>query len=421
MKTTREAVPLHSVEAERSALGAMFFGDRAADEVEAIVRPEDFFLDAHRKIFSIMRRIRYGKAVDPVVLKRELIAKGMFDGVGGEEALIRLMEDVPSPSNAARYAQIVKENAVLREMEARAFAFLRELRDDRDTSAKIAQAQAIGDGLSMSNPVRHISAIDLTYDHQGVTTGFDGLDGITDTRGWPDEQIGVIQADTNVGKTAMAIGCLVSALEAGHRCLYATFADLNAEQLAKRILRNLTGRSRRPSWTPNSLEGHLELEQQQQAFDAAAEKLRDPLGGYDLEVYDATDLATGYDIETFLSWLHMRQKQDPFRIVFIDYAQELSSRDRVADGMVAQMVVCAQKVNRAARALKIPIVVLSQVTTVDGQSKTMYSRAWEQKAGMVVEISRDQDDLHLKKNRFGPKGQHIPVILDKTHVKFIEA
>jgi hypothetical protein len=104
----------------------------------------------------------------------------------------------------------------------------------------------------------------------------------------------------------------------------------------------------------------------------------------------------------------------------VDYAQEITTRDRKADSLVSQQQIVAAKINRAARQLKIPFVVGSQITITDRVSKTMYSRAWEQKAGLVIEIPKEADHLFVKKNRFGPKDQKIPVRFNQEHIRFEE-
>jgi hypothetical protein len=95
----------------------------------AIVREDDFYRDAHRRIFrAIARLAARGTAIDPVTVKDELALAGDLDAAGGQAAVPALLDGVPLSANAQHYAQIVAEKsrdrAALRATEGfqRAFA-----------------------------------------------------------------------------------------------------------------------------------------------------------------------------------------------------------------------------------------------------------------------------------------------------------
>ena len=118
VKSPQRLARFGAVPALSSALGSMLFGERAADEVLAILEEEDFYRPAHREIYRAMRQLqRESKAIDLVTVKQELVRRAKLDDVGGEEHLIRIAEFVPSPANAGHYAKIVLENATLRRLE----------------------------------------------------------------------------------------------------------------------------------------------------------------------------------------------------------------------------------------------------------------------------------------------------------------
>lgn len=408
--------PLHNLEAEKSFLGCFLIAKPKMLRVMAdAARPEWFFYEPHRMTCSAFQfLIGRDGALDALLFKRYLETANRLDDVGGDEFIIGLAEAVPSLANWKHYLGIVRENWVRRELERRATGLLRDLRSDVDTSDLIAASQKLGENLSLTSPACPIGSVDLDTKAGGVTTGFESLDELVEARGFTNGQLAIIQADTNVGKSTLMIGCLVSAAMKNHRCLYATFADLDASQLGRRVIKHLSGWGTRP---------YANLEAQAD-YDAARLRIQNPdpfADMLEIDVYDAADQTAGYDIESFLSWLFEAHAEKPYAICFVDYAQELSTRDKSADSMVAQQKICASKITRAARALNIPFVVGSQVTITDKVSKTMYSRAWEQKAGMVIEIPNEQTHLWVKKNRFGPKNQQIPVAFNQTHVRFEEA
>lgn len=412
--TFDEMVPLHSVEAEKSFLGAMFYHKaKTLKSACDAARPEWFFMAAHQTYLRVMQALVARDGIfDATTFKRGLIESGQLEETGDEAYLIEVAEAVPSPANWKLYLSIVRENWIRREIERRCMALARDCRTDLETTDLIAAATQVASNLSSGAAALPIQEIEIETP-KGVSTGFEGLDDIMETRGFANGQLSIIQADTNGGKSALMVGCLVSAANAERRCLYATFADLDGGQLTRRILKNLCGWSQRPT---------ISLEKQADYDEALAKIQSSPQfgDGFDIEFYDAADQAQSYDVEGFLAWLYDIQNDRPFEIVFMDYAQEIVTRDRKADSLVAQQQIVAAKINRAARQLKIPFVVGSQITITDKVSKTMYSRAWEQKAGLVIEIPKEATYLLVKKNRFGPKDQQIPVRFNQERIAFEE-
>ena len=191
-----ELVPLHSVEAEMSALGSMLYGERAADEVLAILDEEDFYRPAHREMYRAMRQLqRESKAIDLVTLKQELVRRGKLEDVGGEEHLIRIAEFVPSPANAAHYAHIVLENATLRRLEDACHEIVKVVRDpDLTTDEKVNEAERevyevggrrLGKDFSLMRDLARDVLLDIDSivesgeETLGLTSGFSDLDALT--------------------------------------------------------------------------------------------------------------------------------------------------------------------------------------------------------------------------------------------------
>lgn len=142
-------VALHSVEAERATLGATMYDSRFADAMLEALRDSDFFLSKHRLIFKAIRALRKaGSPIDLVTLNAAIMGKGLIDAIGGSEYLIELAHIVPSPANVGVYAGIVKENAVLRQMERAGVEVAKLVRDhDLSTTEKVEQFRAlIGNG-----------------------------------------------------------------------------------------------------------------------------------------------------------------------------------------------------------------------------------------------------------------------------------
>ena len=100
----------HNLDAERSVLGAVLLDNEAFNTAIAIITPEAFFRDAHRRIFERMVQLTERRsAIDFVTLREELSKSGEIEEVGGAAYLASLVDGVPRATNVEYYARIVKE------------------------------------------------------------------------------------------------------------------------------------------------------------------------------------------------------------------------------------------------------------------------------------------------------------------------
>src|SRR5688572_19162953 len=107
----------HNLDAERSVLGAILVDNEAFNTAAQIIDPNDFFRDAHRRIFERMIQLNERRdAIDFVTLKEELGRAGDLDAVGGPAYVASLADGVPRATNVEYYARIVKEKATLRNL-----------------------------------------------------------------------------------------------------------------------------------------------------------------------------------------------------------------------------------------------------------------------------------------------------------------
>src|SRR5688572_13102954 len=107
----------HNLEAERSVLGAILLHNDAFNLAAEVIDAQDFFRDAHRRIFDKMVRLaERGDAIDLVTLKEELGRSGDLDEVGGPAYITALVDGVPRSTNVEHYARIIKEKATLRSL-----------------------------------------------------------------------------------------------------------------------------------------------------------------------------------------------------------------------------------------------------------------------------------------------------------------
>src|SRR5262244_237649 len=115
--TTLERPLPSNLDAERSILGAILLDNHALNAAIENVRPEDFFLDQHRRVYVQMIALGESQqAIDLVTLTEELHAKHELEAAGGAPYLSSLADGMPRVSNVEHYARIVKQKALLRNL-----------------------------------------------------------------------------------------------------------------------------------------------------------------------------------------------------------------------------------------------------------------------------------------------------------------
>ena len=128
-----QRTPPQDFAAEQGVLGAMLMSKDAIAEVLEVIRPADFYRPAHESIYTcIIELYGHGEPADPVTVAAELERRGELARVGGHVYLVDLLSSISVAANAAYYAEIVHDKAVLRRLV--------------DASIKIAQLGYTGQG-----------------------------------------------------------------------------------------------------------------------------------------------------------------------------------------------------------------------------------------------------------------------------------
>jgi replicative DNA helicase len=112
-----EKIPPQDIHAEQCTLGGMLLSPDAITEVTDILQPADYYRPAHEVIHgAILDLYRRGQPADPITVSGELTKRGDLQRAGGASYLHTLVNTVPTAANAAYYAAIVRERAVLRRL-----------------------------------------------------------------------------------------------------------------------------------------------------------------------------------------------------------------------------------------------------------------------------------------------------------------
>lgn len=245
-------VPPHNLEAEESLLGAMMLSrDALMAAVEARVEAHDFYKPAHGHIFeAALALYSQGEPVDPVTVAEELRRAGLLDAIGGRSTLLQIQAATPASANAAHYAQIVGELALLRRLIGVAGEIAEmgyspsddvvEVLDRAESLVFDVAEKRVSDSLVHLYP-----ALEQTMDHlahlyereghlTGVPTGYHGLDEIL--LGLQPSSLVVLAARPGQGKTSLALGAAAHVALVARKPVLFFSMEMGHLELTKRLL-----------------------------------------------------------------------------------------------------------------------------------------------------------------------------------------
>ncbi len=218
-------VPPHSIEAEQAVLGGLLLDNHAFDRIADLLREDDFYRHDHRLVWrQISRLIERSQPADVVTVFESLQTAAKADEAGGLVYLNALAQETPSAANIRRYAEIVRDRAILRRListsdEISTTALnpqgkdTRQLLDEAESKIfQISEEGARGQAGFVPLPDllgRVVERIDELYnqnnpnDVTGVPTGFSDLDRMTS--GLQPGDLVIVAGRPSMGKTALAL------------------------------------------------------------------------------------------------------------------------------------------------------------------------------------------------------------------------
>ena len=252
----RLRVPPHSIEAEQSVLGGLLLDNSAWDKIADFVSSEDFYRYDHRLIFQhIMLLIEANRPADVLTVAESLERSAKLEEAGGQAYLGSLSMNTPSAANIRRYAEIVRERAIMRQLaqagtEIADAAYNPEGREAKDlideAEAKVFQIAEAGikanQGFVKIDPLltETVERIDMLYSREnkddviGLATGYVDLDRMTS--GLQAGELIVIAARPSMGKTALAMN-IVEHVALNLKKAAAVFSmEMSGSQLALRMI-----------------------------------------------------------------------------------------------------------------------------------------------------------------------------------------
>src|SRR5438034_786400 len=104
-----DKIPPQSIEMEQATLGAMILERAAIEKAAEILKPDDFYRDAHRIVFeAILSLIGRDEPVDLLTLQEQLRHQNHLEQTGGAPYLYQLTDALPTAANVEHYAKIVE-------------------------------------------------------------------------------------------------------------------------------------------------------------------------------------------------------------------------------------------------------------------------------------------------------------------------
>jgi replicative DNA helicase len=209
-------IPPHNLDAERAVLGAVLLeGRETLPRVIEVLRPSDFYTEAHRVIYgSMLTLFDRGEPVDVLTLTEELRRGDQLEFVGGPAALALLVEQGSIAAYLGSYASIVRDRAVLRELiqtSSQIIAQAFDAKDDVQTLVddaerrifSLAERRLEGSALPIGKILRNtFEYIERLYERKehvtGVATGFEKLD--LETSGFQPSDFIIIAGRPSMGK-----------------------------------------------------------------------------------------------------------------------------------------------------------------------------------------------------------------------------
>src|ERR687884_463819 len=429
-------VPPHDLDAERAVIGAMLVSETAVAAVAERLAAEDFYSEVHRIIYGAMMRLyTRGDPIDQLTLTNELRSVNEFEKIGGRAYVFQIVESVPTAANAARYAEIVRGRALLREIiEVGSRITEDAFREPEDVGEALDAAEQLVYGVSNRTLREHLTPmselapgalemIQKLYEAEGevtgVKTGFEDLDRLT--TGFHKSDLVILAARPAMGKTALALNVIWHA--AGVKGLpVAIFSlEMSKEQLVQRLISQTT-RIR----TQDLRSGNVKAEDWPKLVRGVAEVSRAPIWIDDTAGITLMEMRA--KVRRLASRLHAQvntegQSGAPLSLVVVDYLQLMIGQGNRSENRQQEIAEISRGLKVLARDLDVPVLAVAQLSRAVEQrhdkrpllSDLRDSGSIEQDADVVMFLYRDEyynpdsDDKGIAevivgKHRNGPTG-----------------
>ena len=411
-----------SLEAEQSVLGSVLIDSRCVADIIGILKPEDFYLSQNREIYeAIYSMFNMSETIDPVTVLDKLRQQGHYHDKS-RDYIMQLMEITPTAANAVRYAGIVRDKAMLRNLAQAAQEIQETVQQQLGTPGEMLEAAekkiyALRKG-ERGDSLEHIGLIlPKVYDRlaelsrsdsmiPGLSTGMQDLD--RKINGLNESDLLLVAARPAMGKSAFALNIGVNVAKKYKKTVAIFNLEMSREQLAMRMLANESFVE-----LQKLVAGKLSEEEWIKLNMAAS-----ALSQTDIRIDDNPSVTVA-DISAKC------RRLDNLGLVIIDYLQLMNGagNGKSSDNRVTVVSEISRALKIMAKELNVPVICISQLSRgPEGRtdkrpilSDLRESGAIEQDADQVMFLYRDEyynEDTEDKgvaecivaKNRHGETG-----------------
>ncbi len=430
-QTFERSLP-NSSEAERAILGAIILDNGMISPAIELLKPEDFYVPSHRRIFVAMTALfERGAEINPILIGEELKKDNALETVGGVSFVTNLTYGLPHATNITNYARVVRGKSLLRRLIKTANKITNEALEEEDEPEIILdhaeQAifeladERIRQGFVHVKPVAE-ALLDKIQEMEGrkvvltgLTTGFAELD--EKTSGLQRSDLVIVAARPSIGKTSFALMLAQNAAIQTGAVVGIFSLEMSKEALVMRMLCS---------------QGNIDAQRFRNGFLSRAEwaQIAKSLGTLaDTRIFlDDTPGITVLEMRAKARRLAVEQKG--LDLIVVDYLQLMSGSAKRFESRQQEVSLISRELKGLAKELNVPLVALSQLSRAP-ESRSDHrpqladlreSGALEQDADLVAFLYREEmykspeerqnmpedkknvAELILAKQRNGPTG-----------------
>ena len=429
-----------NVEAERSILGAILLDNFSYNQAAEHLRPEDFSLDSHRRIYTRMVDLaESSRPIDMITLVEELDRRKELEAIGDVGYISGLVDGVPDRPSIEHYIKIVRDKALLRGLIHAANAAIvrageqgdaaEEILNDAEAAIFQLSEKRIGRGfMGVQEIVKEsFGSIDALLQRgqriTGLATHYTDLDEMTS--GLQRSDLVIIAARPSMGKTAFAMNIAENAAIEDQKVVGMFSLEMSREAL---LLRLLCSKARVDSHKMRT--GSLWRDDMDKVVRAM-----DQLAQAPIFIDDTPGISLS---EMRAKARRLQQSQGGLDLIIVDYLQLMSGGSRRYENRTQEVSAISRGLKALAKELKVPVVALSQLSRAPesrgGDHRPQLadlreSGSIEQDADVVAFIFReevykpDEPELDgiaesiIAKQRNGPTGR-IKLAFIKNSTRF---
>ena len=418
----------YSIEAEESLLGnIILYKEAMRESIDAGLTPNDFYLQKHHSIYSIMSAMYENhESIDAVSLSSKLKDFSLIDKIGGNEYIAHLASTTISATNTREYINIIRNKSLARRLIKVGEEISNDALDAKvgidemlenvekkvvDITHSKTSADFVEGDVLFEQTLKHVEKLSqLKNNITGVRTLYKDLD--YKTAGFQKGDLIILAARPSMGKTALALNFAVNAASVNHGSIALFSLEMPSEQVAIRMLA-----AKAKVDISKIRVGNLNDEEWSR-INVASQELR--------KQNFFVDDTPGIKVTDIMAKCRKLVRDNNLYMVIIDYIQLIQSTG-TSESRQLEVSEISRRLKAMARELNVPVIALSQLSrSVEKRenrkpmlSDLRESGAIEQDADLVMFLyrekyydhekendnNREDVDLILAKHRNGPTGE----------------